>query len=77
MELRHNYAVVPTRIMTASDCETSFGYQLSADKDKPTDVTSSMSLKQSVREFSFRTTFHGMRYIFEEGRLARRSVCKF
>lgn len=33
-----------------------------------------MSLKQDIKDFSYRTTFHGVRYISEEGPLARRLV---
>ena len=76
MELRNNYSVVPAEDWTGSNRETTFGRQSIKEMDQSVDVTfgKRIGFNQSFREFSSRTTFHGVRYIWEEGCLIRRLV---
>ena len=76
MELRNNYSVVPAEDWTGSNRETTFGRQSIKEMDQSVDVTfgKRIGFNQSFREFSTRTTFHGVRYIWEEGCLIRRLV---
>ena len=85
MELRHHYTVVPTQLSNGSGRETPFGNQSFIEDERNSSGGTNrdlpklhkMNVKENLKDFSYRTTFHGLRYISEEGSVVRRWVFSF
>ena len=74
MELNHHYTIVPTELSKETEQGTSF-VDGAIDKKRHFGESTKqpkMSVKENLKEFSYRTTFHGLRYISEDGSVIRR-----
>ena len=79
MELNHHYTIVPTELSNGTEQGTSFvdgasdnkrHFSVSAKEESAKQPK--MSVIENLKDFSNRTTFHGLRYISEGGSVIRR-----